>query len=157
LHQQLGSFTIEACVRHGAYRLALPPQLWCLHPVFLVIKLSLVLPDLIQDYWPAPLLPILLNGEDEYKVKAILDSQTRYNCLKYLVKWKGYDDSHNSWQMHHQFHVQAKVVKFHHKNPGAAHHINAAIFDSISFTHADLATTWRFSCVMTLCLWKGMI
>jgi hypothetical protein len=27
LHQQLGSFTIEACVRHGAYRLALPPQL----------------------------------------------------------------------------------------------------------------------------------
>jgi hypothetical protein len=30
--------------------------------------------------------------------------------------------------------VQAKVVKFHQDIPGVAHHINAALFDSIPFT-----------------------
>jgi hypothetical protein len=79
----------------------------------------------------------------------------RYNCLKYLVKWKEYSDAHNSWQVHHQFYARVKVVKFHHKNPGAAHHINTAIFDSIPFTQADIATSWRSSCVVTLYLWRG--
>jgi hypothetical protein len=45
--------------------------------------------------------------------------------------------------MHHQFYVQAKVANFHHDNPGVACHINAALFDSIPFTQADLVTTWR--------------
>jgi hypothetical protein len=58
----------------------------------------------------------------------------RYNRLKYLVKWKGYNEGHNSWHAHHQFHVQAKVAKFHQDNLGAAQHINAAIFNSIPFT-----------------------
>jgi hypothetical protein len=84
---------------------------------------------------------MLIDGEDKYDIKAILDSQMRCNHFKSLVKWKGYDDGHNSWQVHHQFHAQAKVEKFHHNNPGASHHINAA-----SFTQADLATTWRSSC-----------
>jgi hypothetical protein len=44
---------------------------------------------------------------------------------------------------------KVKDSQFHHKHPGAAHHINAAIFDSILFTRADLATSWRSSRVVT--------
>jgi hypothetical protein len=40
-------------------------------------------------------------------------------------------------------------VSFHRKYPGAARHINAAIFDSISFTRADLATSWQSSHIVT--------
>jgi hypothetical protein len=64
-----------------------------------------------------------------------------YNCLEYLVKWKGYDKSHNHWEVHTQVHAKPKIAQFHCKYPGAVHHINTAIFDSIPFTRADLATS----------------
>jgi hypothetical protein len=44
-HRRLGPFVVEACVGHGAYRLALPPQFHRLHPIFPVVKLSPPLPD----------------------------------------------------------------------------------------------------------------
>jgi hypothetical protein len=118
-----------------------------------VVKLSIAIPDPIPGRRPALPLPLtLINGKEEFKVEAILNSQMRYNHLEYLVKWKGYEDGHNSWQVHHQFHTQAKVPKFHRKNPEAAHYINAAIFNSIPFTQVDLATNWRSSRIMMLCL-----
>jgi hypothetical protein len=74
----------------------------------------------------------------------------RYNCLKYLVKWKGYDESHNQWEEHTQLHTKLKIAQFHRKHRGAARHINVAIFDSIPFTRADLATSWRSSRIVML-------
>jgi hypothetical protein len=44
-HRCLVPFVIEACVSHGAYCHALPPNLHCLHPIFPVVKLSPTLPD----------------------------------------------------------------------------------------------------------------
>jgi hypothetical protein len=73
----------------------------------------------------------------------------RYNHLKYLVKWKGYDESHNQWEEHTQLHAKSKIAQFHRKHPGVARHINAAIFDSILFTKADLATSWRSLRIVT--------
>jgi hypothetical protein len=74
----------------------------------------------------------------------------RYNRLEYLVKWKGYNKSNNQWEEHTQLHAKLKIVQFHRKHPGAARHINMALFDSISFTRADLATSWRSSRVVML-------
>jgi hypothetical protein len=72
-----------------------------------------------------------------------------YNRLEYLLKFKGYDESHNQWEAHTQVHAKPKIVQFHCKYPGTARHINAAIFDSIPFTRADLATSWRSSRIVT--------
>jgi hypothetical protein len=73
-----------------------------------------------------------------------------YNRLEYLLKFKGYDESHNQCEVHTQVHAKLKIVQFHCKYPSAAHHINVAIFNSIPFTRADLETSWRSSHVMTL-------
>jgi hypothetical protein len=109
-----------------------------------MVKLSPTLPDPIPGQRPAPPPPpTLIDGEEEYEVEAILNSPMHYNCLEYLVKWKGYDRSHNQWEVHTQVYAELKIVQFHRKYPGAARHINAAIFDSITFTGADLATSWR--------------
>jgi hypothetical protein len=108
-----------------------------------------MLPDPIIGRRPAlPPLTTLVDGEEEYEVEAILDSQMHYNCLEYLLKFKSYDESHNQWEVHTHVHAKPKIVLFHRKYPGAARHINAAIFDSIRFTRADLATSWQSSRVV---------
>jgi hypothetical protein len=72
-----------------------------------------------------------------------------YNRLEYLLKFKGYDESHNQWVVHSQLHAKSMIAQFHCKCLGAVRHINVAIFDSIPFTKADLATSWRSSRVVT--------
>jgi hypothetical protein len=91
----------------------------------------------------------LVDGEEEYEVEAILDSRMCSNHLEYLLKFKGYDESHNQWVVHTHVYAKPKIAQFHRKDPGAARHINAAIFYSIPFTRVDLATSWRSSCIVT--------
>jgi hypothetical protein len=117
--------------------------------VFPVVKLSIAHPDPIPGRRPAPPPPTtLVDGEEEYEVEAILDSRMCYNRLEYLLK--GYDKSHNQWEVHTHVHAKPKIARVHRKHPGAAHHINAATFDLITYTRADLATSWWSSHIMTL-------
>jgi hypothetical protein len=90
-----------------------------------------------------------MNSEEEYEVEAILDSRMRYNHLEYLLKFKGYDESHNQWEAHTHVHAKPKIALFHRKYPGAARHINVASFNSIPFTRVDLATSWWSSRIVT--------
>jgi hypothetical protein len=114
-HRHSGPFVVEACVSQGAYRLALPPHFRRLHPVFPVVKLSIAQPDPIPGRRPAPPPPTtLVDSEEEYEVEAILDSRMCYSCLEYLLKFKGYDESHNQWEVH--THVHAKPM-IHHRHP----------------------------------------
>jgi transposase InsO family protein len=110
-HRRLGLFVIDACVGHGAYRLKLPYHFRHLHPVFPVVKLSPAMPDPIPGRRPAPPPPTtLVDGEEEYEVEAILDSRMHYNQLEYLLKLKGYDESHNQWEVHTHVHAKPKIA-----------------------------------------------
>jgi len=79
-------------------------------------------------------------------VEKILNSHIRWRRLEYLVKWKGYDSGHNSWAMHYNVHTLDVIMDFYRLNPRAPRQVNAATFDSISFSRADTATNWRSSC-----------
>jgi hypothetical protein len=75
-HQYLGPFVVDKCVGRGAYCLILPPHFCHLHPVFPIVKLSPAYPDPILGRRPALTPPpTLIDGEKEYEVKTILDSQ----------------------------------------------------------------------------------
>jgi Chromo (CHRromatin Organisation MOdifier) domain len=80
-----------------------------------------------------PPLPEIIDGEEEWVVKKILDSKIMNRKLCYLVKWEGFGVEHNSWEPWDNIHAPERVVDFHQRHPGAAHHIRAIHFNSIPF------------------------
>lgn len=77
------------------------------------------------DTIPRPILegppPEEIEGEGEYKVEEILNSQYWRRRLEYLVKWVGYGEGHNSnWEpVQNLENMQNKIQGFHHKYPDA--------------------------------------
>jgi len=130
----LGPFLINSQVGNSAYRLCLPPSMGRLHPVFNVVKLSLAPMDPIPGCRtsPPPLLEIV-DGEEEWVVEDILDSQMVNRKLHYLVKWEGFSVEHNSWKPWDNVHAPELVADFYQRHPGAARHIRMVNFHSIPF------------------------
>jgi len=111
----------------------LPPRLILLHSLLLLIlptlslrnqpfpvfHVSLLEPAYENEFTerniPTP-KPIILNGEKEYEVE-YLDSKKFHNKIKYLIHWKGYDDSENSWELFENLHCNKLLAEFHKKFP----------------------------------------
>ena len=94
----LGPFRVVAAVGKAAYKLELPPSLKRLHLVFPVIKLLQVPPDPFPSRRQPPHPdPIIVDDTEHFKLDEILNSRICYHRIEYLVKWKGYNNSHNQW------------------------------------------------------------
>jgi transposase InsO family protein len=141
-HRRWGPYKVERKIGPASYRLALPPPLRRLHPVFPVIKLSLAAPDPIPGRRSDPPPPAtLIEGHEEFEVERILDSRYRWRRLEYLVKWKGYDDGHNSWAPHYNVHAPDIVAAFHRQHPGAPRSISALSFHAFRFRSRHIGST----------------
>jgi len=124
LHRRLGPFVVERRIGPMAYHLKLPHRMKQLHPVFNIVKLTPALDDPIpgrktEDH---P-LPIVIDREAEWEVEEILDSRWHRRRFQYLIKWKGYDCEHNSWESTSEVSTPALIAEFHRKHPGAPRHI----------------------------------
>ena len=133
-HRFLGPYIVECCVGVNAYCLRLPKSMSWLHPVFPVIKLLTVPLDLIPGWQSRPPLdPILVDGEEEYEVEAVINSRMFWGRLQYLIQWKGYSYEHNSWEDAKDVHSPKLVAEFYSTHPGAPRQVCRAHFDYISF------------------------
>jgi hypothetical protein len=101
----VGPFKIKKVVSSVAYELDLPVTMK-IHPVFHVSKLRKYVPS-DPEMFPTrqhvirpP--PDMVDGQEEFEVEEIVDKRirrTRRNQVaEYLVKWRGYPTSDNTWE-----------------------------------------------------------
>jgi hypothetical protein len=94
--RRYGPFTIKEKISSVAYRINLPQHMK-IHNVFHIDLLSPYnQTEIYGEAFPQP-PPDLIEGEEEYEVEEIISDRTIRRKRQYLVKWKGYPSSENSW------------------------------------------------------------
>jgi Chromo (CHRromatin Organisation MOdifier) domain len=88
---------------------------WSIHPIFHTGLLTpyTKTPSHGPNFTQPP--PDLIEGEEEYKVEQICSHWTWGQCktLQYLIKWKGYPKSDNTWENAKQIHVPLLIKLYH--------------------------------------------
>jgi len=103
-----------------------------LHPVFNVVKLSATPENLILERkLQAPPPPIIVDREEEWEVKEILNSCWHQRRFQFLVKWKSFSREHNSWEAASDVKALDLVTEYYWKHPATPKHICQTDFDAI--------------------------
>src|SRR6266404_2615087 len=109
----LGPFKITQEISPVAYRLELPPN-WRIHNVFHASLLTLYHETTAHgpNFTRPP--PDLIDGEEEYEVEQIVAHRQfgRSKRLQYLIKWKGYPESDNTWEPADQVHAPELIKHY---------------------------------------------
>ena len=92
-----GPFLIKEVLGPVTYRLTLLKQ-WKIHNVFHATLLTPFKETTFHGTIETRPPPDLVDGQQEYEVEAILTHQRYRGKYQYLVKWKGYDSSENTWE-----------------------------------------------------------
>src|SRR6266702_4064197 len=114
--KRYGPFKVLEQLSEAVYRLEIPRH-WKIHNVF---HANLITPyketELHGPNFTRP-PPDLIEGEQEFEVKKILDVQPRGQGRKmhFLVKWKGYPMSDNSWEPRENLHVDRLIAEYNKK------------------------------------------
>jgi RNase H-like domain found in reverse transcriptase/Reverse transcriptase (RNA-dependent DNA polymerase)/Integrase zinc binding domain/Integrase core domain/Chromo (CHRromatin Organisation MOdifier) domain len=96
-HKRLGPYRITDKVGRAAFRLELPASMR-IHPVFHVSLLEPFRANDIPGRMQAPPPPVAVDGHEEHEVQAVLDSRRYHGKLQYLVHWRGWPVSSQSWE-----------------------------------------------------------
>jgi Chromo (CHRromatin Organisation MOdifier) domain len=110
-------FKITKIISPVAVQLRLPAQ-WSIHPVFHTSLLTpyTETPSHGPNFTRPP--PDLIDGEEEYEVELIHSHRTwgQHKTLQYLIKWKGYPKSNNTWENADQIHTPTLIKLYHRMN-----------------------------------------
>lgn len=117
--KRFGPFPITRIIGKTSYKLKLPDK-WKIHNVF---HGSLLTPyretEAHGPNYERP-QPTIIDDKEEYEVEQIIDckQQGRNREWVYLIKWKGYPDSENSWEPLHGIQNALETIKeWHARNP----------------------------------------
>jgi len=116
-----GPFVITEKLSSVSYCLVLP-SVWRIHNAFHATVLSPYQETAVHGpNYPTP-APDLIDGELEWEIDTILASRHhgRKQELQYLIKWVGYPESDNSWELADQVHAPKLKREFHNRRPEAA-------------------------------------
>lgn len=98
----IGPFRITEMIGENAARLSLPVNYSRIHPVFHVSLFKPYHEGSSFQPLPLPAEPDVEDGAPYYQVEKILSTRIRSigrrKVQEFLIKWLGYDDTHNSWE-----------------------------------------------------------
>jgi len=114
--KRLGPFPVRRTINQHAIELYLPPYMQ-IHPVFHESLLEKVKENELSNRHQENPPPVIVNGQEEYLVKEILDSRIKYNHLEYLIDWEGYPPSERCWIRATDAHAPIKIRDFHSRYP----------------------------------------
>jgi len=110
--KRYGPFKISQKISPVDMQLALPPSMK-IHNVF---HTDLLLPYKETEQYGTPFtrLPLIINSKEEYEIENILDAQHygKRRKLQYLMHWKGYPYSNDSWIDHKDLHAPDALADF---------------------------------------------
>src|SRR5712672_3137025 len=113
-----GPFNIVNVVSPVTYRLQLPAA-WNIHNVFHASLLTPYRETALHgpNFTRPP--PDLMQGNEEFKVETIINHRFfgRRKTLQYLIKWKGYPSSDNTWEPVDNVHAPEIVKQYHQRHP----------------------------------------
>ena len=115
-------------------------------------------PDLIEGRvarLPPPL--DIVEGEERYEVKEVINSQFYYRKLQFLVKWKGYGHQENLWLSERDIDARDLIADFYMANPNALKQISTITFGQMDFQLQNGGHGRRGTCIGTLCLERGVM
>jgi hypothetical protein len=108
-YKKLRPFRIKKKISTSNYKLLLLEEIHA-HPIF---HISLLKPAPKDTIVITPRLKIKVH-EEEYEVEAILNKKRINGEIKYLVKWKGYNEENNQWEpTRHLKGAQRLLQQFH--------------------------------------------
>ena len=81
-----------------------------------------------------PQSPVEVEREEEYVVEEILDSCLKHNKLEFVVKWEGYTNENNLWELEDNCkNAHNAIPAFYHKYPQVPRHIVQMQFNNLKF------------------------
>ena len=116
--KRYGPFKITKEVSPVAYQIQLPVS-WGIHDVFHASLLSPYRETAAHGPNFSRPPPDLIDGEEEYEVERIVNHRRhgRARRLQYLIKWKGYPESDNTWEPADQIHAPELIKLYHRHSP----------------------------------------
>src|SRR5467141_3058137 len=100
---KMGPYCVERKLSNDNYQLTLPPRMR-IHPVFHISLLT------------KTNNPVSTKDDDvinEFEVERIQAKRRRKGITEYLVKWKDYDETSNTWEPVCNLHCPDIVAQFH--------------------------------------------
>jgi hypothetical protein len=116
--KRYGPFQIVKEVLSVAYQIKLPAS-WGIHDVFHASLLSPYHEMTAHGPNFSQPSPDLIDGEEEYEVERVVNHRRHGKArrLQYLIKWKGYPESDNTWEPLDQVHAPELIREYHRHFP----------------------------------------
>ena len=95
---------------------------------------------------PAP-LPVIIDDEQEWEVEEILDCRRHRKKLQYLIKWKGFDSTENTWEPVTNLRSPQLLQEFRQKYPFKVHAARSATLSGGILSHSPMSHDSSFETI----------